>query len=316
MPDAVIDRHDEETLIVRFSPDGTVLAAGRADGVISLWSLDPQPEKRLEIQSGTDFLFDLAFHPEGSGLLASGEQLLKLWRVADGTLVRDFPVQEQEGMHAIAFAPDGARMLVASDFEVGKVIALPSAEVAFEFPVGERTTSFAFHPDGRTVAATCSWQGGSEIRFYRLGDPPEVLDTLSIPRPFDVVAPAAFSPDGHFLAFGDRDLNLFSFPALELARAYAPTGDMIREPQPGFLVTAYWSEARFSVDGAQLICGSPSGEILWFDMQSGRLVRRLSGHEAGVLSIALGADGKRLISSSDDGTVRLWDLQGGGEEEG
>lgn len=41
----------------------------------------------------------------------------------------------------------------------------------------------------------------------------------------------------------------------------------------------------------------------------GERVALLEGHEAGVISLALSADGRRLLSGSWDGTARVWDLQ-------
>ena len=38
---------------------------------------------------------------------------------------------------------------------------------------------------------------------------------------------------------------------------------------------------------------------------------KLTGHTAGINSVALGPDGKLLASGSDDKTIRLWDLTTG-----
>jgi WD40 repeat protein len=36
-------------------------------------------------------------------------------------------------------------------------------------------------------------------------------------------------------------------------------------------------------------------------------VRTLAGHSGGVRSVAISADGKRVVSGSDDKTVKIWD---------
>jgi WD40 repeat protein len=47
------------------------------------------------------------------------------------------------------------------------------------------------------------------------------------------------------------------------------------------------------------------------EIKSGREVRQFVGHKAGVFGVALSADGARAVSGSDDGTVRVWDVQTG-----
>jgi tRNA A-37 threonylcarbamoyl transferase component Bud32 len=47
-----------------------------------------------------------------------------------------------------------------------------------------------------------------------------------------------------------------------------------------------------------------------YDVASGRLLRKLTGHAAVVHHVAFTADGRRLVSSSWDQSVRVWDVSG------
>jgi WD40 repeat protein len=51
---------------------------------------------------------------------------------------------------------------------------------------------------------------------------------------------------------------------------------------------------------------------LW-DLATGKEVRRFTGHEYAVLSVAVTPDGKYVVSGSRDKTVRLWELATGQE---
>ena len=51
---------------------------------------------------------------------------------------------------------------------------------------------------------------------------------------------------------------------------------------------------------------------LW-DLETGAELRRFEGHEDGVTSVTVLADGRRALSGSDDRTLRLWDLETGAE---
>ena len=48
-----------------------------------------------------------------------------------------------------------------------------------------------------------------------------------------------------------------------------------------------------------------------WDAQSGKLENTLEGHTDNVRSGAYSPDGMRIISGSDDLTIRIWDAQSG-----
>jgi WD40 repeat protein len=45
-----------------------------------------------------------------------------------------------------------------------------------------------------------------------------------------------------------------------------------------------------------------------WNVSTGALVSTLTGHTDAVVSLALSHDGKLLVSSSKDGTIRLWNI--------
>jgi WD40 repeat protein len=67
----------------------------------------------------------------------------------------------------------------------------------------------------------------------------------------------------------------------------------------------------FSPDGRSLASGSLDTTVRLWDAVTGKVVRALSGHAKGVLSVAFNPDGRSLASASEDGTVRLWDVASG-----
>lgn len=48
--------------------------------------------------------------------------------------------------------------------------------------------------------------------------------------------------------------------------------------------------------------------ILLFDVLSLRLVRKFEGHKDRITDLCFSEDGKWLLSSSMDGTLRIWDV--------
>ncbi|MHB8629170.1 MAG: WD40 repeat domain-containing protein [Aggregatilineales bacterium] len=46
-------------------------------------------------------------------------------------------------------------------------------------------------------------------------------------------------------------------------------------------------------------------------MASGQLIRQFKGHQNSIKSVAFSPDDKFILSGSDDGTARLWDVATG-----
>jgi len=306
MESQVIARAEEPTKVLRFAPDGALLAGGRGDGVVALWLLTPSVKALSPVRAPTELLCDIAIHPNGKMLATSGDLSLALWSLPDGHPVRELPVGREECMHAVAFDPSGARLLAASGHEVIRVIPLPDGPPEAELPAGERTSSIVFHPGGKTFAATCAWQGGSEVRFWRIGPKSEFIQEMALDCYYDVLSPAAFSPDGGLLAFADQDVNLIEFPSGNFRFALSAAKPTARAE--GGVLDEFWSECVFTPDGRRLACGSPKGEVVFWDTKTGAITDTIRAHEGAVMSIALRGDGSLLATSGADGTVKLWHL--------
>jgi len=76
----------------------------------------------------------------------------------------------------------------------------------------------------------------------------------------------------------------------------------------------FWS-VRFSPSGQFVAAGDIDGDLRIWNVRTGRLVRRWTGHEGSIWSIAFMTDGKVLVSGGKDGVVKCWDVSSlsGGE---
>ena len=65
-------------------------------------------------------------------------------------------------------------------------------------------------------------------------------------------------------------------------------------------------------------CEVSERELLWTESEAGAgwQVRTLAGHPGYVRSVAISADGKRVVSGSWDATVKIWDVETGAEVSG
>ncbi len=66
-----------------------------------------------------------------------------------------------------------------------------------------------------------------------------------------------------------------------------------------------------SADGKTIACGSPAGEIVLYDVQTGKQLRQLSESTEQLTCLAWSPDKFILASGSMDQTIRLWDASSG-----
>lgn len=69
------------------------------------------------------------------------------------------------------------------------------------------------------------------------------------------------------------------------------------------------SACAVSMDGSMLAVGTADDEIYCYDARTGKLTHEFEGHLGGTNSIAfIGSSGERLVSTGEDGTVRVWSM--------
>ena len=161
-----------------------------------------------------------------------------------------------------------------------------------------RAWSIAFSPDGQTLAVS-DWD---RVSLWHVNDlqSPFLIEGVNEGWMRDL----AFSPDGSHLAVASGS----AIAVLDLRTQgnnyslSSPLGDV-------------WSLA-FSPDGAVLAAAvgdHQSGMAQLWDVASGQMLVELQGHRHRVTGIAFSPDGRRLVTSSYDGSLRLWNAQTGAE---
>lgn len=66
-----------------------------------------------------------------------------------------------------------------------------------------------------------------------------------------------------------------------------------------------------SPDGRLAVAGYDSNNIVVWDIETGKALHVLTGHQWSISSVAVSPDGKRALTSDIDGELRLWDIGAG-----
>ncbi len=185
---AQAERHlGEARRIVAFalSPDGAHLAeiggvAGEA-GRIALWSFE-SGELQWELELGGDLLYDLAWAPDGSSLVAAGGDGYLTRLAPDGEVLAEWEAHSAAVL-SVAIAPDGLLVSGSADRTIG--VWRDDQRVRSISNHAERVTALAFAPDGKRLASASAdgtvrvWQPsiGRLMKIIREHDG-EVLDVL------------------------------------------------------------------------------------------------------------------------------------------
>ncbi|MEE8468385.1 MAG: hypothetical protein V3T22_08020 [Planctomycetota bacterium] len=258
----------------------------------------------MEVERGQLLCVSLGPPESESGaeqLVAAGSSndRLRLWTVADGTLVGETRAHRR-GITCVAFAPDGSRLASGGPDRTLRIWSVPQLEPLAVLRGPERPVHLvAWSPDGRRVVAAslggefAVWDAGSgELLHSRAGPAQRGVSALAITRDGTRVA---WAGDGGNLRLWDsatgRKVAGLRVDGLGLVTALAVSDD------GRFLATATRDVRQLSV----------------WDLQSGELTARCGPLRGEARSLALDPAGRRLLSSSGDGVLQLWDARTGVE---
>jgi WD40 repeat protein len=116
---------DATSYSIAVSPAGPLVAAGGADRKVRLYDLFSGAVQRT-IEGHPDYIHCVTFNPQGNRLLSYGYAgNLMVWNAADGGLL--FTQRVGRVGNFAAYAPDGARVLLACGDGTAHILELPAA---------------------------------------------------------------------------------------------------------------------------------------------------------------------------------------------
>lgn len=328
--------HAGDVRAAAFSQDGRLIATAGFDNFVRLWDRATGQEIR-RFQESELGVNALAFSPDGRTILTGGgnwdgqqrlwissgshlrqtmggdrpfretDNSVRLWDVRTGHEVRQL-LGHRTMVTAVAFSPDGARLLTGSADGMVRLWSAAGGETIRRLDKTHRAMvkAVAFSPDGETFLTA---GGEGRIRLWNAADRKEIRTWTDAPS----LRSATFSPDGRLVVTrsGGGDEMLVQRAQRERACAWSTaTGEQVRCVEGAVLAP----------DGLSALFVEPAG---FFELRSGRgedRARRLdlsSGTERrlrleemiGSSFLAFSPEGRQVLIRHSEG-ARLFDVQG------
>ena len=246
---------------------------------------------------------------------ASGDGTIVVWDVVCGTILLEWLAHEQ-CVNALALSPDSRRLLSAGcDHSLVAWAIDTGVQKAAELRGHtDCVSACTWSPDGGLIASVskdgmvCVWDGST----FRQRDMMKLSLDLEEDRPFEPQAQVQFSPDARYLGWisgfdcwiwrplmgGSKPKRLRSHPE---SRGDVYTFAFVFDPGSRCIATTH----------ANLACDPDPCVVRIWDVDTGAALDVLFGQSEPATKIAFSPDGIFLMSTWDDGSARVWDIESG-----
>jgi WD40 repeat protein/DNA-binding SARP family transcriptional activator len=313
-----------------FDRDGRRVVSAGADGSARIWNVAGGRPLRL-VHPGRDALVLAAsFSPDGSRVATTDfAGVVRVWDAASGRGLMRIPVSEQP-LASVRFSGDGRRVVTGSSGGAIHLVSLDQRAVLAELRGhhGPARADFVAR-SARLVSA------GEEDGTLRLWTAPATRVL-----PMRTRAAPSISRDGAVVVSGSDSGTVHVWSRAtgrdrELSD-HAETSSVQLSPGGRQIVSASWDDrvllwdvasgrptavpslpgdkyaAAIDATGRHIAIGGATALVLQAPDGSAR--RRLRGHRGYVNALAFSPDSRHLLTGSDDGTARVWNVRTGALE--
>jgi WD40 repeat protein len=284
------DGHEAPVTSVVVMGDEAISAGD--DGAVRRWDLETL-EERGEKPVSTGASTRVAISPSGELMAATDlDEGFQFW-------VRTYPKAmvynhlEEDLLDGVAFSPDGKWLAVAymdggvtfwdvSKSWDGKTFRTSFSDMKGEIELTCPVNGLAFSADSKRLIVVGDKGQGMIEQVWDVASKKKISETPS---------------DGPGVAVARRGPDYCA-------------GRMVRKKEGSLKLPAYWPQAAavYAPDGKWLATGGMDFRLMLWDPANGELLVAIRAHDDELTSLAVTADGKKLLSGSKDGLVKVWDV--------
>ena len=299
--DDEINAHSDRIRALSISASGTKIASGSEDNTVRVWDLNPNPPSHhvRATDQGIVDLRRLAFSPDSKLVAsASSDGYVRIWDVHQGKLNHRF-LSRVKNLRDVAFSPDGKYLATSTSAHSAVGVGSRNASNGSSLTLWDANTSEQIHSADIEAWEIQFASNGKHLVFSNterliLWDVPTWTAVRSIEcdqlgAQLDFAADRICAPAG-----------VWEYPSLK---------QVYNRPKAerGF-------SSSLSPDGRILaVSNNETKTIELRALPTGGLIKTLAGVSEYVLHLDFSPDGSRLASSTQQGTVVVWNIETGNE---
>ena len=270
-----------------FSPDSKIIIGSTGYGIDVL---DVKTGKLIK-KIGANTILKALFLKGGKKIVSMDyTNDVKIWDIDKGEIVKILKSHEDK-LTDIFVSKDGKRLITSSEDNSIKLWDLESFKLINTFKSNSTAVNCIAISDEAKLAVT-----GSDDKSMRIWDLGEAELIKSFDKNTEEVKGIAISPDAKNIIMSERNLKYFDVESGKLVKSINGEKYYFGDP------------VLFTPNGKFLLTCDRNNEILFMDINSGKVIRRFSGHTEAVKALSLSPDGKYFVSGGYDRKVKFWNL--------
>lgn len=290
------------TKCLTWNSKGTKILGIYGNNRIVIWYAQTGLVYRILQEPSDDFVFSVAWSPNGKQIVSGSDIVVRIWDVATGEILMTLQ-RHTNIVTSVEWSPDGTRIASGSFDENAIIWDAFTGTRLHTLGYGTSISTIAWSPDSKQIALAGGGKNIIEVWEADAGSFIEIPDDIHGTRAL------AWSPDGKMLAVGsiDETINIWNIPDVDDEDDEIDDPYQILEGKIKNINSIVWNKA-----GTQIASAGDNKKIEIWDVENETVLVKLEGEydrrrDEDISSVSWSPDGKKIVSNFDK-SARIIDI--------
>jgi WD40 repeat protein len=297
-------QEDAVDAVIHLPTNLVISAAGKVTRIDT-----PSILRQIPVDAGP--VYGLTIVPANTHVLTAGaDKVAKLWNLASGVKEREF-LGATAPLRSVAISKNGLLLAAGGADQTVRVYQFADAKEIGAVKLAGEVKALGFTPNNLALTASSA---GKTLEAWGVpfiaGQPlaPEFLKSVQSFTTADVLSDFTIAADNASIYSAGQD------KAMHVWKLASPV------PTRNFAYGTIVDAVAFQPKGTLLAAAGHDGKVRFYDLVKNVQVKEITAHISiiqknnvpqPIYSLTFSADGKQLLSSSYDNSLKLWDVAGG-----